>query len=123
MPKPTTIDEYIAAFPEDVQIMLEKVRATIKKAAPDAEEMISYNVPAFKQNLMLVWFAAHSNHIGLYPRGSAIEAFNKELSIYKCAKGSVQFPFSKPIPLALISKIVKFRVAENKQRAELKKKK
>jgi uncharacterized protein YdhG (YjbR/CyaY superfamily) len=113
MKKPTNIDEYISGFPEETQKILEQLRATIKKTAPNAEEVISYAIPAFKLNGMLVWFAAYSNHIGFYPRGSGIEAFKKELSIYKSAKGSVQFPLDKAIPWALITKIVKFRVAEN----------
>src|SRR5947208_1287685 len=85
-------DEYIAGFPEDKAEMLEKFRATIKKAAPEAEEIISYGIPAFKFYGLLVWFAGHKKHIGFYPRVSAIEAFEKELSAYKGAKGSVQFP-------------------------------
>ena len=95
---------------------------TIKKAAPQAEEVISYGMPAFKMYRMLVWFAAHSKHIGFYPGASGIEAFKKELSIYKGAKGSVQFPFDQPLPLGLITKIVKFRVTENLQQAKTKKK-
>jgi uncharacterized protein YdhG (YjbR/CyaY superfamily) len=122
MKKPITIDEYILSFSKDIQMILEEMRATIKKAAPKAEETISYGIPAFKSKGMLVWFAAHANHIGLYPRGSAIEAFKKELSIYKSAKGSVQFPFDKKLPLGLITKIVKFRVLENEQRAAMKNK-
>ena len=113
MKKPTNIDEYISGFPKETQKILEQLRATIKKTAPNAEEVISYAIPAFKLNGMLVWFAAYSNHIGFYPRGSGIEAFKKELSIYKSAKGSVQFPLDKALPWALITKIVKFRVAEN----------
>jgi uncharacterized protein YdhG (YjbR/CyaY superfamily) len=122
MAKPATIDEYIATFPAEVQLLLHQVRNCIKAAAPQATEMISYSVPAFKLNGMLVWFAAHSRHIGLYPRASAIEAFKEELSVYKGAKGSVQFPFDKPLPLALISRIVEFRLAENMQKVKLKKK-
>ena len=113
MKKPTNIDEYISGFPKETQKILEQLRATIKKTAPNAEEVISYATPAFKLNGMLVWFAAYSNHIGFYPRGSGVEAFKKELSIYKSAKGSVQFPLDKALPWALITKIVKFRVAEN----------
>ena len=113
MKKPTNIDEYISGFPKETQKILEQLRATIKKTAPNAEEVISYAIPAFKLNGMLVWFAAYSNHIGFYPRGSGVEAFKKELSIYKSAKGSVQFPLDKALPWALITKIVKFRVAEN----------
>jgi len=116
MTKPVNIDEYISGFPKETQKMLEQLRATIKKAAPKADEVISYSIPAFKLNGMLVWFAAHSKHIGFYPRGSGIEAFKKELSIYKGAKGSVQFPLDKPLPLGLITKMVKFRVNENLQK-------
>ena len=95
---------------------------TIKKAAPKAEEVISYGIPAFKLNGMLVWFAAYSTHVGFYPRASGIEAFKKELSIYKGAKGSVQFPLDNPLPLGLITKMVKFRVTENLQQTKTKKK-
>jgi uncharacterized protein YdhG (YjbR/CyaY superfamily) len=122
MKKPTTIDEYIAGFPDDIQKKLEQFRAAVKKAAPHAEEVISYGIPAFRLNGLLVWFGAHTTHIGFYPRVSAIETFKKELSVYKGAKGSVQFPFNKPLPLTLISKIVKFRVAENSQKSIAKKK-
>jgi len=115
--KPITTDEYISGFPKETQKILEQLRATIKKAAPKADEVISYGMAAFKLNGMLVWFAAHTNHIGFYPSPSGIEAFKKELSIYKGAKGSVQFPLEKPLPLGLITKIVKFRVTENLQKA------
>lgn len=113
MRKPKDIDEYIASFPKNTQEILEQFRTTVKKAAPQAEEAISYGMPAFKLNGMLVWFAAHTNHTGFYPRVSGIEAFRKELSNYKVAKGSVQFPFNKPLPLELITKIVKHRAKEN----------
>ena len=119
--KPNNIDEYIASVPADIQEILEQVRLTIIKAAPQASETISYGMPAFTLNGILVWFAAHSKHIGFYPRASGIEAFKKELSIYKNAKGSVQFPLDKPMPLKLITKIVKFRVAENLARQKRKK--
>ena len=121
--KPKDIDDYIAKFPLDVQEMLQQLRDTIKKAAPGANEVISYRMPAFKLNGMLVWFAAHSKHIGFYPRASGIEAFKKDLSIYKNAKGSVQFPIDKPLPLSLITKIVRFRVKENMEKPGLKPKK
>jgi len=111
-PAPTNIDEYIAAFPQDVQEILEKIRSTVKKAAPDAEETISYRMPTFTLKGNLVHFAAFKNHIGFYPTPTGIEKFQKELSVYKGAKGSVRFPLDKPIPFALISKIVKFRVKE-----------
>jgi len=110
---PTTIDEYIAQFPEDVQHILIKVRGVIRESAPGAIEKISYQMPAFYLKGMLVWFAGYKHHIGFYPKGSGIEAFKEELSGYKWAKGSVQFPMDEPIPFELISRIVKFRVAEN----------
>ena len=117
-----TINEYIAAFPTHVQEILQKLRATIRNAAPEAEEIISYQMPAFKYHGMLVYFAGHKNHIGFYPTPSGIEAFKKELSVYEGAKGSVQFPIDKPLPLGLVTKIVKFRVKENLEMAKLKKK-
>jgi uncharacterized protein YdhG (YjbR/CyaY superfamily) len=122
MTKPKDIDEYIAVHPKEIQKLLKEFRATIKKAAPTANEVISYGMPAFKLNGMLVWFAAHTKHIGFYPRVSGIERFKKELSIYKGAKGSVQFPFDKPLPLGLVTKIVKFRVNENLEKEKAKKK-
>ena len=108
-----TIDEYIKTFPADTQRILEKMRQTIRKAAPEAVEAISYRMPTFKLNGNLVHFAAFKNHIGFYPTPSGIEAFRKELSPYKGAKGSVQFPINKPIPFDLVEKIVKYRVQEN----------
>jgi len=110
---PTTIDEYISQCPKDVQPMLLKIRAVIKDSAPGAVERISYQMPAFYLNGSLVWFGAHPHHIGFYPTGSGIEAFKAEISAYKWSKGAVQFPLDEPIPYELISKIVKFRVAEN----------
>ena len=108
-----TIDEYIKTFPKDIQKILEAVRKTIKKSAPDAEETISYQIPTFKLNGNLVHFAAFKNHIGFYPTPSGQKAFQKELSVYKSGKGSVQFPIGKPIPFTLIKRIVKHRVKEN----------
>jgi len=109
-----TIDEYIKTFPEDIEVILEKMRQAIKKAAPKAVEAISYQMPTFKLNgKNLVHFAAFKNHIGFYPTPSGMESFQKELSPYKHAKGSVQFPLDKPIPLELVEKIVNFRVKEN----------
>ncbi len=122
MIKPIDIDEYIASFPKEIQKLLKQLRATIKKAAPQANEVISYGMPAYKLNGMLLYFGAHKNHIGFYPFSSAIMAFKKELPIYKGAKGTVQFPLDKPLPLRLIKKMVKFRVTENLQKAEMKKK-
>jgi uncharacterized protein YdhG (YjbR/CyaY superfamily) len=110
---PKSIDDYMDRFPKEVRQLLQKMRLTIRKAAPKAKETISYGIPAFTLNGLLVWFAAHKGHIGFYPRASAIAAFKKELSAYKGAKGSVQFPFDKPLPLALVSRIVKFRVKQN----------
>jgi len=118
---PKNIDEYIANFPVDVQDILNQVRATIKKAAPEAEEGIKYQIPTFILNGNLVHFAAFKNHIGFYPTPSGIEAFKHELSGFKSAKGSVQFPIEKPMPLDLISKIVTFRVAESKAKSKSKK--
>jgi uncharacterized protein YdhG (YjbR/CyaY superfamily) len=108
-----TIDEYIQTFPMNIQIILEKMRQTIRKAAPEAVEVISYQMPAFKLNGNLVYFAAFKNHIGFYPNSSGIEFFEKELSPYKTSKGAVQFPLDKPIPYYLVEKIVLFRVKEN----------
>jgi uncharacterized protein YdhG (YjbR/CyaY superfamily) len=113
-----TIDEYIADFPKDIQEMLQKLRVTIKKAAPKAEETINYAIPTFTLNGNLVHFAAAKNHIGFYPAPSGIKAFEKELSVYEGAKGSVKFPLDKPLPLSLVSKIVKFRVGENLEKAK-----
>jgi uncharacterized protein YdhG (YjbR/CyaY superfamily) len=112
-----TIDEYIATVPEDIQATLQALRATIRAAAPDAEECISYAMPAFAQNGILVYFAAAKNHIGLYPTSSGIAAFQDELSAYEGSKGAVRFSIDQPLPLDLITKIVKFRVAENLARA------
>jgi len=108
-----TIDEYIASFPKNVQDILKKLRRVIKESAPMAEETISYRMPAFKLNGYLVFFAAFKNHIGFYPTPSAIIAFKKELSPYKQAKGSVQFPIDKPVPFDIVKKIVNYRVKEN----------
>lgn len=111
--KPTNVDEYIAAFPDETQIALQQVRAAIQKAAPQATEVISYQMPAYKGNGILVYFAGYKNHIGFYPTALGIAAFKDELSVYKGAKGSVQFPLNQPMPLKLISKIVQFRVKDD----------
>lgn len=120
---PTTIDSYIATFPEDVQAILQQVRQTIHEAAPEATEAISYQMPTFKLYGNLVHFAAFKNHIGFYPVPSGMEAFQEELAAYKQGKGSVQFPLDKPMPFDLITKMVKFRVAENTAAAAAKGKK
>ena len=115
-----SIDEYIAAFPEETQRILEEIRAVIKAAAPEAEEKISYQMPTFFLKGNLIHFAAFKNHIGLYPTPSGTEAFKEEIAKYKSAKGSIQLPIDKPMPLKLISRIVKFRVAENLQKVKTK---
>jgi uncharacterized protein YdhG (YjbR/CyaY superfamily) len=120
-----SIGAYILNFSPEIQEILETLRKVIKESAPDAEEKISWQMPTFVLHGNLVHFAAHKNHIGFYPGPSGIAEFKHELSEYKGAKGSVQFPLNKPLPYELISRIVKFRVAENKKEAEdkLKKKK
>jgi uncharacterized protein YdhG (YjbR/CyaY superfamily) len=120
---PKNIDEYIAGFPKDVQEILEKIRATIREAAPEAEETISYQMPTFTLKGNLVHFAAFKDHIGFYPIPTGVEKFKKELSAYKTGKGSVQFPLDQPMPYDLISKIVDFRVQENLKKAAAKEKK
>jgi len=122
-PGPENIDEYIAGFPPDVQAILEKIRLTIRKAAPEAEEAIKYQIPAFTLNGNLVYFAAFKKHIGLYPPSTGTGKFKQELSVYEGPKGSVRFPLDRPIPYDLIRKIVKARVRENLDRAEAKRKK
>src|SRR5512143_3321014 len=109
----STVEEYIGRFPADVQRILQKVRATIRKAAPKAEERISYGMPGYFQNGQLVWFGGHPRHIGFYPTGEGIAAFEQELAAYKTSKGAVQFPLDRPIPYALITKMVKARVRAN----------
>ena len=108
-----TVDEYIASFPKNVQVILEELRQAIKAVAPTAEETISYQMPAFKQNGILVWFAAFKNHIGFFPKVSAIEAFKEKLSSYRTSKGTIQFPMNEPFPFDLVKEIVRFRVKEN----------
>ena len=120
---PKTIDEYIALWPEEIKAKLRSMRETIQKAAPAAEEAISYQMPTFTLHGNLVHFAAFKNHIGFYPVPSGLKAFEKELSKFKTGKGSAQFPLDQPLPLALVTKIVKFRVSENLAKAEAKKKK
>lgn len=112
------VDEYISRFPKEVQEILRKIRMTIREAAPTATETINYGMPTFKLHGNLVHFAAYEKHIGFYPTPSGIEQFKAEISAYKNAKGSVQFPLEQPIPYDLISKIVSFRAKENKDKAE-----
>lgn len=120
--KPETIDAYIAEFPEEVQVLLQQVRAAIHKAAPKAEEAIKYAMPTFVLNGNLVHFAAYKNHIGFYPAPSGIEGFKEEIAQYKHAKGSVQFPIDKPMPIKLIAKITKYRAEQNAAKTAAKKK-
>jgi uncharacterized protein YdhG (YjbR/CyaY superfamily) len=120
---PKDIDQYIARFPADVQEILEKVRLTIREAAPEAKEKISYQMPTFTLEGNLVHFAGYKKHIGFYPTPSGIDKFKKEISAYKWAKGSVQFPLNQPIPYELISRIVTFRVEENLDKAKAKERK
>ncbi len=107
-----SINEYIKTFPPDIQNILKKIRQTIRDAAPEAEEVISYQMP-FKFNGILVYFAAHKNHIGFYPTASGIAAFKDELSSYQWSNGAVQFPLDEPVPFDLIKRIVEFKVKEN----------
>jgi uncharacterized protein YdhG (YjbR/CyaY superfamily) len=118
---PTTIDDYIAGFPEDIQAILQKIRATIRKAAPDATEKISYQIPAFALNGDLVYFAAFKLHIGFYPPVRGGDAtFRKEKAVYEGPKGNLQFPLDRPIPYQLISQIVALRLAQNLARTNTK---
>jgi uncharacterized protein YdhG (YjbR/CyaY superfamily) len=116
----TSIDEYIATFPAETQKILQEIRTAIQSAAPEAEEKISYQMPTFFLKGNLVHFAAFKNHIGFYPAPQGIEEFKQELALYKGAKGSVQFPIDQPMPLELITRIVKFRVVGNLKNAEIK---
>jgi uncharacterized protein YdhG (YjbR/CyaY superfamily) len=119
---PSSIDEYIAGFPPDVQQMLEQIRSAIRAIAPDAVETIKYRMPTFVLHENLVHFAAFTNHVGFYPTPSGIAKFRDELSAYNSAKGSVQFPIDDPIPLNLIRKIVRFRIQEVRAKSAAKKK-
>ena len=117
-PAPQNIDEYIDGFPKDVQKHLQQLRATIKKAAPKSEEKIAYGIPTFTLNGNLVHFGGYKTHIGFYPAPSGLEAFKKELGPYLTGKGTAQFPLDKPLPLDLITQIVKFRVMKNLEKAK-----
>ena len=118
-----TADEYISAFPPKTKTLLQEIRNTIKQVAPKAEEVISYNMPAFKLNGMLAWYAGCKNHIGFYPKPSGIKAFKKELAGYTTSKGAIQFPIEKGIPKTLVKNIVKFRMKENLEMTSIKAKK
>ena len=118
--KPTTIDEYIADFPHEVQLLLEKVRAAIRKGAPKAEEAIKYTMPTYVQEGNLIHFAGYNHHVGIYPGPRAIAEFQDELTKYKTSKGTVQLPLDKPIPVGLITKIAKFCVRRNLEKVAAK---
>lgn len=107
------VDKYIAAFPPEIQAILQQVRTLIRQAAPDAKECISWGMPTYKQKGNVVHFAGHKHHVGLYPGASGIEVFKDKLTEYKSSKGAVQFPYNKPLPAALITEITTFRVKEN----------
>ena len=117
---PEDIDQYIAGFPKEVQKLLKKLRATIKNAAPEAEEIINYGVPTFRLNGNLVHFGGYTKHIGFYPTPSGIQKFAQELSGYETSKGSVKFPLDNPLPYDLVAKIVAFRVGENLNKSSVK---
>jgi uncharacterized protein YdhG (YjbR/CyaY superfamily) len=120
MKKPGSVEEYIESFPKEVQKTLKQMRSAVKKAAPKAEEKISYGMPYYSLNGRLVYFAGYKRHIGFYPMPGAIAAFKKEIAKYKWAKGSVQFLLDKPLPISLITKMIKFRVKENEAKIKLK---
>jgi uncharacterized protein YdhG (YjbR/CyaY superfamily) len=119
-PAPASVDDYIAGFPPGVRAVLRKMRATVRKAAPEAEERISWGMPAYAQDGMLVFFAAFEKHVSFFPGAEGVEKFKKELAPYGTSKGGVRFPLGTPVPYGLIARIVKFRVKENKARAAAK---
>jgi uncharacterized protein YdhG (YjbR/CyaY superfamily) len=118
--KITSVDEYIGTFPKNVGMRLEKIRSTIKKAAPGVQEKISWQMPGYFQNGILMFFAGHAHHIGVYALPGAIKVFAKELKGYKTSKGTIQFPHDKPLPLGLLGKIAKYRVKENELKVKAK---
>ena len=119
----TSVDEYIRGYPKSTQLLLQELRKIITAAAPDAGESISYMMPAYKLHGPLVYFGGYDGHIGFYPGASGVLGFQKELTAYKCSKGTIQFPLDKPLPKALITKIVKYRLRENLEKQAMKKKK
>lgn len=121
-PKPTSVEEYFSWFPPDIQAKLQLIRDTLRAALPEAKEVISYHMPAFKTTEVLVYYAAAKSHLGYYPTNSGVEEFKKELAEYVTSKGAIQFPYDKELPLDLIAQIAQFRAEEAKFRAELKKK-
>jgi len=112
--RPATVDEYISTFPEDIQSILQKVRNVVREAAPDAQEKISYNMAGYFLEGWLVWFGGFKNHVGMYPITDALEPIKQELSVYKQTKGGIQFPYKNPIPYALIGRMVKLLVEDQK---------
>ncbi len=121
-PKPTSVEEYFSWFPPDIQAKLHQIREALRIALPDAKEVISYHMPAFKTTEVLVYYAAAKSHLGYYPTSSGVEEFKKELAGYVTSKGAIQFPYDKELPLELITDIAQFRAEEAKFRAEMKKK-
>ena len=121
-PKPTSVEEYFSWFPPDIQAKLQQIRETLRAALPEAKEVISYHMPAFKTTEVLVYYAAAKSHLGYYPTNSGVEEFKKELAEYVTSKGAIQFPYDRELPLDLIAQIAQFRAEEAKFRAELKKK-
>lgn len=121
-PKPTSVEEYFSWFPPDIQAKLQQIRDTLRAALPEAKEVISYHMPAFKTTEVLVYYAAAKSHLGYYPTNSGVEEFKKELAEYVTSKGAIQFPYDRELPLDLIAQIAQFRAEEAKFRAELKKK-
>ena len=119
---PETVDAYIAGFPPEVRAVLRKIRATIRKAAPEAAEKISWGMPAYTQDGMLTFFAAFEKHVSVFPGPEGIEKFKKELAPYSTSKGTVRFPLGTPVPFGLIARIVRFRAKENRARAAAKRK-
>ena len=116
----STVDEYLAVQPNELRATLEQLRKIIKKAAPEAEEVISYQMPAFKLNGILVWYAGYNNHYGFYPTSKAIQVFKDKLTPYEVSKGTIRFPLNKPVPVKLVTEIVRFRIKENLDKAALK---
>lgn len=121
-PKPTSVEEYFSWFPPDIQSKLQQIRDTLRAALPEAKEVISYHMPAFKTSEVLVYYAAAKSHLGYYPTNSGVEEFKKELAEYVTSKGAIQFPYDRELPLDLIAQIAQFRAEEAKFRAELRKK-
>ncbi|HUI93765.1 MAG TPA: DUF1801 domain-containing protein [Chitinivibrionales bacterium] len=117
---PKDIDDYITGFPGDIQDKLQKIRAVIRKAVPGAQEVMSYQMPAFKQNGILIYFAAFSDHVSIFPTSSGVAKFKKELKEYETTKGTIKIPLHKPIPYGLISRITKFRFRESSQKGKKK---